>query len=182
MLEARIAPSSLPDLVGYDAPAVADQWLLPRAGKLAGLGHRDSPRLRRCQLRRHAACETYNIAFYLSADSTIDTADVLLADNTGYNVPDGSSLFAYSNVALVLPATNPFDGAGPYYIGMIVNSDNTVMESNYANNSNQGSGLDLNTLAVSAGVSVRRPACRTGPQATPAIARTLQRQRRLRSL
>ena len=57
---------------------------------------------------------------------------------------------------LPLPASNPLSplGSGPFYIGMIVDCDNTVAESNESNNSNQGSGKDLCSVSISPPVAV----------------------------
>ena len=51
-------------------------------------------------------------------------------------------------MSLTLPVSNPFGTASPYYIGMDVNCDNTVTESNYANNENLGLSIDEASLTI----------------------------------
>ena len=68
--------------------------------------------------------------------------DYVFGKATGLPVPNSETFYYYSDISLTLPVSNPFGSASPYYIGMDVNCDNTVTESNYGNNENQGPGID----------------------------------------
>ncbi len=149
--------SSLPDLVGFDfrpygyptayfhieeaSPSWGSQVHLDFAYANMDASPSGSP--------------TFNIAFYISSDSTITTSDYVWQRFTGFPVPNSGYGQSYT-ATMSLPASNPLSplGAGPYYVGMILNCDNTVAESNYSNNSNQGSGKDLCSVSILPPVAV----------------------------
>ena len=96
-----------------------------------------------------SAGATYDIEFFLSPVMTIGgSQDFVFGKSNGLSVPGASSLSYFTGVSLTLPASNPFGTAGPYYIGMDVNCDNTVTESNYANNENLGVNIDEAPLTI----------------------------------
>ncbi len=100
--------------------------------------------------------QTFNIAFYLTTNATINPAgDYGFGRLTGFSVPASGS-GAVSSATITLPASNPLSPltAGPFTIGMLVNSDNTVAESNSGNNDNQGNGKDLTAVAIQPPVAV----------------------------
>lgn len=92
--------------------------------------------------------EGFRVGYYLSNDSNITTGDRLLGTATV------ASLAANSNAAfstsLNLPASNdPFwSGNRPYYIGVIVDDTQQVVEANETNNSNRGEGFDADVVDI----------------------------------
>ncbi|MGL6077104.1 MAG: RHS repeat-associated core domain-containing protein [Fimbriiglobus sp.] len=91
---------------------------------------------------------THSVAIYLSTDTNITTSDHLLAQYNGLNVPNANSFIAYSGATFILPASNPFGSGTSFTFGMIVDSNNTVAESNESNNSNQGNRKDKQTISI----------------------------------
>lgn len=89
--------------------------------------------------------------FYLSTNSTISTADYLLGSATVNSLAAGAST-AIATKSLTLPsATNTYwdtIGDGTYYIGMIVDANNSVSETNEANNSNTGLLKDRDDVII----------------------------------
>jgi hypothetical protein len=91
-----------------------------------------------------------NVSFYLSTDRTITTTDRLLGTVSipSLNGQLTSNLFS-TNLSLPSFGDGIWYASGNYYIGMVVDSGNTIAESNEVNNSNQGVGIDLDSLAIS---------------------------------
>src|SRR5260221_3516866 len=82
----------------------------------------------------------FNVGFYLSKDSVIDVNDRYLGTVT---LPGGFPGFfvlpTQQNVATLPVASDAFwQGTGTYYLGMRVDDQNNVFESNELNNSNLG--------------------------------------------
>src|SRR5205823_6070385 len=72
----------------------------------------------------------FNNGFYLSSDAVITSTDTLL-DFNGNNPLAAGALFTWGGPTLTIPAgTAP----GNYYIGILVDKDNGVCESNETNN------------------------------------------------
>jgi hypothetical protein len=89
-----------------------------------------------------------SVALYASQNSVInDAGDVFLTKFTNLSVPNPSSFASY-NYSVSLPALNPFGSSGTVYIGMVVDCDNNISESNEGNNSNVGDGTDRDTLTI----------------------------------
>jgi len=97
----------------------------------------------------------FDVQFYLSDDAAIDPAtDLLLVlDATDPNYAPGepeayhvSGLAGLSqhfgSVSLTVPVSDPFGTDNDYYVGMFVDADEDVTESNETNNANRGDGLD----------------------------------------
>jgi RHS repeat-associated protein len=150
--------NSLPDLIGYDprpnnptyyfhvvqaSPSWGDQVQIDFAYLNQGASPSGSP--------------TFSISFYISSDSMITTSDYLWGGQSipGFTVPNANYWEGWS-VTATLPASDPLSPltTGPCYIGMILNPAETVAESNYANNSNQGPGKDLCSVTISPPVAV----------------------------
>lgn len=91
-----------------------------------------------------------NVSFYLSTDSTITTTDRLLG-TTSIPLFNGYLTSNLFNTTLTLPGFGEgiWYGNGNYFIGMIVDSGNTIAETNESNNINQGLARDLDRLAIS---------------------------------
>ena len=105
-----------------------------------------------------ASSQTFNIALYLTTNSTINPAtDYLLAHlvNSSFTVPAYNSGNAWT-YTITLPASDPLAtlNSGPFTLGMFINCDNTVAESNVNNNDNQGAGQDLTTVSIQPPVAV----------------------------
>jgi hypothetical protein len=88
----------------------------------------------------NAGTENVNVAFYLSKDEIIDTRDYRLGQNII------AKLFANSavsqSVRLRLPQAQQafWDGGGRYYIGMVIDEGNGILEGNEGNNTSAGLG------------------------------------------
>src|SRR6266850_4177689 len=93
---------------------------------------------------------SFHVGWYLSANPTISGTDTLLG---------GADLALLGNAStghvpksLTLPGPNdPFWQSitgGTYYIGMIIDTNNTVLETNENNNANGGQGLDRDSLIL----------------------------------
>ena len=107
------------------------------------------------------APRAFAVSFYLSADATISAADTLVATFNGTGPAALSSVS--DSVVAALPATDPFRNDNQYYLGMIVDPDDVVNESDEANNRNRGDGLDRD--AVSSEDHLLSPANGTGVSA-----------------
>ena len=68
------------------------------------------------------------VNFYLSTDTTITTADSFLCSRTISTLPIGGT----NSASVTCSVTD--QPSGTYYVGMIVDPDNTIVESNEANN------------------------------------------------
>jgi hypothetical protein len=90
---------------------------------------------------------TQNVAFYLSNDASVTpSTDYLLAKFT-LGVPAGGKFNGYT-ASMTLPAVNPNGGSGTYYVGMFVDADKQITESDESNNKNQGVGIDLAKVTI----------------------------------
>ena len=142
------------DLGGYNQPYAFQ--VSPRTFNW-GNGSSMSVQLSIANFGSSAYSGSFNVAFYLSRDTTITNSDDYLLGkltwNTsvisgGYMLP-GSAYGAVANIPL--PSANPFTGNPTnFYVAMWVDCDNQVAESNKSNNKNQGAGLDrdASTIAI----------------------------------
>ncbi len=91
----------------------------------------------------------FNVKFYLSPDLTIgDSGDYVVFTRTISGIP-GQTYSATPTQSVVLPSVNPFGTGTIFYVGMVVDADNEVAESNESNNKNLGSNLDRNATTIS---------------------------------
>ncbi|MEQ8542161.1 MAG: CARDB domain-containing protein, partial [Coleofasciculus sp. D1-CHI-01] len=95
------------------------------------------------------AAGAFDVSFYVSTDNTIDTADQFLGSAT-INGLAGNSIGAYTT-GLTLPGINDstWNGDGIYYIGMIIDQDGTLPETDETNNSNNGLFVDYDNVLIS---------------------------------
>jgi subtilisin-like proprotein convertase family protein len=120
------------------------------------------------------ASGAFDVKFYLSDDATINPAnDVLLtldpssplynaAEPSAYHVTGSIAGFATrsANVRLVVPVNDPFRTDNQYFLGMYVDADSNVTETNETNNVNLGVGIDQQpvtyalTFANSTGITI----------------------------
>lgn len=91
------------------------------------------------------------LAIVASADATIDEADLVLA-----RVPVGELFFFTQGgrlrVALPGAPLQPppgFPVSGPIFIGLLIDPDRLLIESNALNNANRGTGIDTQPLLIS---------------------------------
>jgi hypothetical protein len=89
----------------------------------------------------------FYVDFFISTNNFISTFDRKIAgrviSNMGGNVITPTFTFS----ATLPAATDPFwTEAGPYYIGMVIDPDDLVDESNESDNSNRGEFLDWDTV------------------------------------
>ena len=90
----------------------------------------------------------FRVRFYLSEEDHIDPEeDILLVPEAGGDAFEVAQLPAggetYQPVRLVVPSTDPFGANNDYYVGMIVDADGDIAETNEDNNVNRGLGLDM---------------------------------------
>lgn len=90
----------------------------------------------------------FDVSFYISTDSTIDTSDLFL-DTISFTGLSGSAIGTFT-ANLVLPGVNNsfWNGDGTYYIGMIIDSGNVIDESNENNNSSVGLLFDYDDVVI----------------------------------
>ena len=98
---------------------------------------------------RAANAGAFRVGFYLSTDSTVTTGDRALGF---YDVSSLNAGYEVIQIArLGLPgATDGFWSGGnqTYYIGMVVDSLNAVIEGNESNNANTGLGKDFDDVVI----------------------------------
>ena len=99
----------------------------------------------------------FRVNFYLSSDNNITPADRYLNSYNISGITD-NTLISDLTKTLTLPEINdPFwHGSDIYYLGMIVDADNTVNEYNESNNTNRGLIIDQDDIIVS--LNKREPA------------------------
>jgi YD repeat-containing protein len=93
----------------------------------------------------------FSVRVYISKNKIFGDAD----DRVWTTIPNWESLPGQyysgypSYVNLTLPATNPYgDSSTVFYIGMMVDPDNLIVESNETNNRNQGGGIDFDATPI----------------------------------
>ncbi|ESA34313.1 aphp domain-containing protein [Leptolyngbya sp. Heron Island J] len=95
------------------------------------------------------ASGAFDVSFYLSTNDIISSADQFLGTATlGSVTANGST--GLLTVDLTLPGINdPFwQGDGTYFVGMLIDPNNAVDESNETNNSNTGFLLDYDDVII----------------------------------
>lgn len=95
------------------------------------------------------ASGTFDVSFYLSTNDIISPADQILGTATLGSVAANGSTGLLA-VDLTLPGINdPFwQGDGTYFVGMLIDPNNTVDESDETNNSNTGFLLDYDNVVI----------------------------------
>jgi hypothetical protein len=83
---------------------------------------------------------SHSVAFYLSDDATITSADRLLLTRGQASLAAGA--LRVDTVTLTLPSPDPMRTDNEYFVGMIIDPSNAVGEADEGNNSNRGTGLD----------------------------------------
>ncbi len=90
-------------------------------------------------------------SFYISKDQVFGNATDLLLASSFISSLSGNSTTDILTVSLSLPSiSNSFwaDGDGTYYIGMVLDSDNKITETNETNNQGTGVSLDYDDILV----------------------------------
>jgi hypothetical protein len=108
------------------------------------------------------AAGAFDVKFYLSDDSNIDPAtDMLLtlavsdpnfdpSEPEAYHVSGLGSVATHTgSVLLSVPVHDPFGTDNQYYLGMVVDADGNVAESDETNNRNRGQALDRDDVEYS---------------------------------
>lgn len=134
-----------PDLQGWDGRPTFDAYFdIEETAAVWG----DTVNVRFAVLNNSAGnAGAFNIKLYVSADATIGDANDFVFQTVNFN--SGLNAFNFGGftggyTAVTLPAFNPLPGSPTsVYIGMVVDADAEVTESNETNNSNQGNPLDL---------------------------------------
>ena len=89
---------------------------------------------------------SFQVDFYISTDEDIGTEDKYLGTESISNLSTGGSTGSMTK-NLRLPSGFS-EGDGTYYVGMIVDSQDAVSESDESNNSNQGASIDYDGVQV----------------------------------
>ncbi|MEB3293103.1 MAG: Ser-Thr-rich GPI-anchored membrane family protein [Synechococcales bacterium] len=91
----------------------------------------------------------FQVSFYLSSDTSFTSSDYLLGSGeiSGLGGAITSNLFS---ISFSLPDTmhSFWKGNGTYYIGVLIDSSNAIVETLESNNSHQGKELDWDSLNV----------------------------------
>lgn len=108
----------------------------------------DDPVTIRYQVTNEGITDTaaFTVSFYASVDGVILPADTLIGTDIIPNLNAGATTAVRTVNFVMPPATNPFwnqVGSGEFFIGMIVDSGNDIVETNESDNSNRGLGIDL---------------------------------------
>lgn len=91
----------------------------------------------------------FTVDFYLSTNSTITTDDFFLGQRIVGGIDTGLTTGVLTQILKLPAAANAFwNGTGTYHVGMIIDRDDNVAESNESNNSNRGLLLDKDDLTV----------------------------------
>jgi hypothetical protein len=116
-------PTSLPDLTfGTGSPTVVPTAVIPKGTiKLSDF---------RIENRGKVNSGTFSIGFYLSPDVIITTDDIYLADSPIVDMEPGEQRTLVSGL-ITIPDKTP---AGNYYVGILLDQENTVSESDENNN------------------------------------------------
>jgi hypothetical protein len=95
-----------------------------------------------------AATENIQVSFYLSKDEAIGLDDYLLGQSTIDRLYRNSTKTNQFQITLPNSQNNFWEGAGTYYIGLIIDGDNRIQESNETNNLNLGLGKDITEINI----------------------------------
>ena len=104
------------------------------------------------------AWSQFDLHFFLSRDAVITTGDLFAGTRTwpaGFPLRCHQSPGGYHLPAPQFP--RDWNGSGTYYLGMIVDPNNYVYESDEFNNFNRGIGLDVDYLQISTGPIQTQP-------------------------
>ncbi len=91
----------------------------------------------------------FTVDFYLSTNSTITTDDFFLGQRIVSGIDTGLTTGILTQILNLPAADNEFwNGTGTYHVGMIIDRDDNIVESNESNNSNRGLLLDKDDLTI----------------------------------
>ncbi len=143
-------PAGLPNLAGWDgASSNQPQWRFQIAEPYCSWG--DPIHIKFAVINENAAPSgPFAIRLYLSPDNVIDETDYPLGTIPVENGIEGYDTFGLSDFSYVvaLPPANPVGEADDYFIGMVVDADSEVEESDEGDNANLGEGRDMDSLMV----------------------------------
>ncbi len=144
VLLARFAALAQPDLRGYNGAYAFDV-------QESAVNWGDSITLQFAVANYgNAAAVAFKVGLYLSADTTIGDANDYLFQSVNFNNGMNAGYYGYlSYTAITLPSINPLPGQPTtVYVGMVVDVDNQVSESNEGNDKNLGGGIDRDDTPV----------------------------------
>jgi len=97
----------------------------------------------------NASAGSSKVHFYLSSDSNVTSNDIYLGSRNLGAISTNSS-YRFNNQTLRMPTSvpNSFTMTDDVFIGMVVDGSNQVIESNEANNQNQGQSKDRDGIRV----------------------------------
>lgn len=104
-------PTATPSDVAAGGHVTLSGWTVKNVGSLASGG--------------------FSSGFYLSTNSVITSSDKYLTGNSNSSGLDGGAQFNWGGPTLTIPAST---APGTYYIGILVDKNNTVNESDESNN------------------------------------------------
>ncbi|MGI0492859.1 S8 family serine peptidase [Alkalinema pantanalense CENA528] len=130
---------ALPDLRGQSFDVV------PTSG-IAGNNVQVNFQIENLQRMRSSA---FRVSFYLSDDATVTLSDYLLGSQELPSLSSATSTGLLSQILTLPSATNPvWLSNGTYYIGMVIDSTNGILEFRENNNANQGQGRDWDSVSI----------------------------------
>ncbi|MFA7233982.1 MAG: choice-of-anchor D domain-containing protein, partial [Terrimicrobiaceae bacterium] len=142
------------DLTGYDGRPYGspyNQYYFDLQQTAAKWGENIGVRLAVTNIGSTAST-TCKVRLYLSKNTTIGDADdrVFGLPVSIPSIPGGGYIAGYNYYEnFLLPTTNPYgDSSTVFYIGMVVDADGEVAESNETNNRNQGTGIDKDMTPI----------------------------------
>lgn len=89
---------------------------------------------------------SFKVRFFASRDSTIDSNDVALGDVAVNGLAAGETMIVNTATPIQLPQSLPWFGR--IYLGVVLDPENSVSESNELNNSNSGQGMDVRSAQL----------------------------------
>lgn len=137
-----------PDLVGFDGrPTYANAYFDVQDGALTW-GDPCSFRLAVWNASGGNATN-FKAKVYVCTNSTIDSATGYLVYTLTFSGGMKGLTYSWYTNQLSLPAVNPFgNNQTNFYIGMVVDADGEVTETNEVNNRNQGNGIDRDSAII----------------------------------
>ena len=108
------------------------------------------------------AFKTYTVRFYLSGNNVITATDEAFHEIRMPGLGAGQSetrtftvdITSNNSTGPKIPGSDPFLNDNQYYIGMIVDADSDIAESNEGNNANQGVRNDMDDIVAEADLPV----------------------------
>jgi len=83
----------------------------------------------------------FNVGFYLSKDASITSSDYFLSSSSISSLGAGATTNLFQNLTLANADNSFWNGQGTYYVGMIIDYQNSITETDESNNTRYDSSL-----------------------------------------